>query len=145
MKNSQIGTRGKQAAACLRNNIDIISAMVTRVDASGKIIELSGDVGDSQIADVLDDCAAVLQSNNNAGAGVYNSATGKYKVSVAAFISNNATNSVEVAELDFSYFIADGAVKWDVISVDDAAFMAALLALDINLQQFTEAVTAFVL
>lgn len=144
MKNEQIGNRGKQCYAALKNNTDIIAAMCSRVNADGKIIELLGaTAADSQIADVLVDCVQVLQANSNAGAGVFDSATGKYKVSVAAYISNSATNNVEIAELDFSYFLEAGDVKWATISTEDNDFMTALLALQVSLGQFNEAVGAF--
>jgi hypothetical protein len=143
MKNPQIGSRALLLSAAFQNNIDVIYAMMSNVNASGKIVELDGLQADSQIADVIADCVLVLQANNNANAGVFSTATGKYTVSVSAYTSNSATVLVEVASLDFSYFIDDGAVNWAVISSDDAAFSAAMLNLTVNLTQFKEACGAF--
>ena len=143
MKNAQIAYRGKQAHAALANNVEIIGAMCSSVNSSGKIIELDGNAADSQIVDVITDCVLVLQANNNAGAGVFDSATGKYTVSVAAYVSNSATANVEIASLDFSYFLDNGAANWAVISADDNAFAAALLTLQVSLGQFNEAISAF--
>ena len=149
MKNTQVGNRGKQAYAALKNNTDIISALCGQVDDNGKIKELAvATMAESQIADVLLNCVAVLSANAQAGAGSYSPATGIYKVFVNAYTSNSNTVEVEVSSINFAYFLdltaADGTLAWATISAaDNGPFLTALSALISSLDEFNEAVGAF--
>lgn len=149
MKNTQVGNRGKQCYAALKNNTDILSALCGQLDDNGKIKELVvATMAESQIADVLINSVAVLSANNQAGAGVFDEATGIYKVYVNAYTSNSNTVEVEVSSINFSYFLdltaADGTLAWATISaVDNGPFLTALAALIASLDEFNEAVSAF--
>jgi hypothetical protein len=149
MKNTQVGNRGKQAYAALKNNTDILLALCGQLNDQGKIKELVvATMAESQIADVLINCISVLSANNQAGAGVFDEATGIYKVFVNAYTSNSNTVEVEVSSISFAYFLdltaADGTISWTTISaVDNGPFLDALAALISELDLFNEAVGAF--
>jgi len=146
MKNQTKATKAMDAYAALMNNVQIIEGLCNRVNSTGKIVELDGaTAADSQIADVLDDIQLILTANSNSGAGTYTQATAKYVVNADSYISNSATNAVEIASLDFSNFLDAGAVKWATISVDDAAFLANLSDLKVSLGQFRDSVSSFIL
>jgi hypothetical protein len=145
MKNQTKATKAMDAYAALMNNVQIIEGLCNRVDGTGKIIELSGAVADSQIADVLDDINLILTANSNSGAGTYTPATGKYVVNADSYISNSATNAVEIASLDFSNFLETNAVKWAAISGDDTVFLSQLSELKVALGQFRDSVSSFIL
>lgn len=145
MKNSTKATKALDAYAAIYNNLQIIEGLCNRVDADGKIVELSGVEADSQIADVLMDINAILTANSNSGAGTYTAATAKYVVNADSYISNTTTNAVEIASLDFSKFLSAGVVKWSDISSNDATFLTDLTALKVSLGQFRDSVSSFVL
>jgi len=145
MKNQTKATKALDAYAAIYNNLQIIEGLCNRVDAQGKIVELSGVEADSQIADVLMDINAVLTANSNSGAGTYTAATAKYVVNADSYISNTTTNAVEIASLDFSKFLASGAVKWADISSNDGTFLTDLNDLKVALGQFRDSVSSFVL
>ena len=146
MKNATKATKALDAYAALMNNVQIIEGLCNKVDSAGKIVELDGaTAADSQIADVIDDIQLILTANSNSGAGTYTQATAKYVVNADSYISNSATNTVEIASLDFSNFLDAGAVKWATISADDAVFLANLNELKVSLGQFRDSVSSFVL
>lgn len=144
MKNS---TKSEKAIACynaILNNITLIEAMCNRVGADSYIIELMGVEADSQIASVLSNTNDVLTANHNAGSGVYDQAAATYVVSVNSYTTNTAFVAVEVARLDFSYFLTSAATNWAAFSggSHDAEFQEHLLDMHIQLQQFKDSVNA---
>lgn len=150
MKNQTKASKAIDAYNALMNNVLIIEGMCNRVNADGKIVELQGaDQTNSQIADVLDDIHSVLNANHNSGAAVYAPATALYKVFADSYQSNTATSAVEIASLNFSNFLAAGAVKWSDISNEttnnDATFLSNLGALKVQLSQFKDSVSSFIL
>jgi len=150
MKNQTKASKAIDAYNALMNNVLIIEGMCNRVNADGKIVELQGaDQTNSQIADVLDDIHSVLSANHNSGAATYTPATSLYKVFADSYTSNTATSAVEIASLDFSNFLSAGAVKWNDISNEttnnDASFLADLGALKVQLSQFKDSVSSFIL
>jgi hypothetical protein len=150
MKNQTKATKAMDAYNALLNNVMIIEGLCNKVTDDGKIEELQGaDQSASQIADVLDDIHLVLTANSNSGAASYNAATAMYTVSADSYISNTATNSVEIARIDFGNFLAAGVVKWADISNEttnnDAAFLSNLSALKVALSTFRDSVASFLL
>jgi hypothetical protein len=147
MKNETIAIKAMEAYNAIYNNVLIIDGITNRVDDNGAIIELLGVEADSQIASVLNNIHSVLTANHNSGAGTYIQAGATYAVNADAYTSNSSTTPVEIARLDFSNFLDAGAVKWADISggTNDTTFLANLRELKIQLTQFRDSVSSFIL
>jgi hypothetical protein len=147
MKNQTKATKAMSAYDALYNNVLIIEGLCNRVNDNGAIVELSGAEADSQIVDVLNNIHSVLSANHNSGAGTYTQAGATYTVNADSYTSNTATTSVEIAKLDFSNFLEAGAVKWADISggTNDTTFLADLGALKVQLSQFRDSVSSFII
>jgi len=148
MKNQTKATKAMATYDALYNNALVIEGMCNRVGDDGNIIELSGQEADSQIASVLDNINSVLTANKNAGAGTYDAANAIYVVNADSYTSNYATTPVEIARLDLSYFLSANAVKWDDIKgggQKDVDFLTNLVAFKVQLSQFRDSVSSFIL